>query len=122
MYEEISYTGKTLYEYNQSGKVKLADNTNKIISINNNSISTNIQTLVSNGFLNGTSNECTGTSCSNKNKMIISDPKTKEDIGGCKIVIKKITNTTTGKVSYTVEKDTTETNTNCPNSYTKDVK
>lgn len=92
IYEEIEnndilYLGdesqdSTLYDYDFEGQ-------NDEITINNNSITIHIQALVSNGFLNGVNNECNEDGC-NQNKKIILNPKTKEDIGDCIIVIKKV--------------------------------
>ena len=115
LYEEVD-SGIEIYKYTTSnGKTT----TKVIISTSGSSnISTNLQTLVSNGFLAGSNNDCSGASCSNKNKKILLDPKSKKDIGSCEIKITKENND--GKVNYKVEK--TGSNTDCPASYEKEVK
>ena len=51
LYEEVEFTGD-IYQYQENGTI-----TTTQITINNNSIETNLQTLVSNGFLSGTGEE-----------------------------------------------------------------
>lgn len=115
LYEEVD-SGIELYQYTSGGK-----DTDNNVTINSNSISTNLQTLVSNGFLAGSNNDCSGTGC-NENKKILLEPKSKKDIGDCEIIITK-TNTN-GKISYEVSNPDPNTNTNpdCPTSYGKEVK
>ena len=110
LYEEIEYNGITLYEYDTDGV------TSTILTINPStpSISTNLQTLVSNGFLTGTNNDCTAISCINRNKKILIDPKTKEDIGDCGIIITK-TIDGNGIVKYVITKQ--DTKAKCPSEY-----
>ena len=112
LYKEVEFDN-TLYKYEQRGKTN-----NKItIDTATNSINTNLQTLVSNGFLTG--NENTEQTGSNKNKRCIKNPKTKEDIGTCNITIQK------GNKKYIITQKTT--NPNCPtdtdyDNYKKGVK
>ncbi len=81
LYQEVEF-GNTIMEYNTSGV------TPNNVSVNlSNEINTNLQTLVSNGYLSGT--DKTDNYSSNANKRIIMNPKTKEDIGNCQISIKK---------------------------------
>lgn len=112
LYQEVEYGGGELYKYGNDGI------TNNPISINNNNIEVNLQTLVSNGFLEGTNNNC--TTCSNKNEKILLDPRTKEDIGYCNINITKKTKKTENNVSYVVAKN--DLNVKCPSIYEKEVK
>ena len=116
LYEEVD-SGIELYQYTTSGGKR----PNKVTISNSGSsnyISTNLQTLVSNGFLAGSNNDCSVDSCSNKNKKILLDPKSKKDIGACEI---KITRENNGdKVDYKVSK--IGSNTDCPTSYEKEVK
>ncbi|MEE3342947.1 MAG: prepilin-type N-terminal cleavage/methylation domain-containing protein [Bacilli bacterium] len=123
LYEEINYgdNEEKLYHYSTSGK------TNNEITITDNSIEVRLQTLVSNGFLNGSENPCyknsdegiinnnddyEETTCTNNNKRIIRDPKSKEDIGTCKI---KIVNNE-GDYTITAINDPSVTVT-CPTTY-----
>ena len=107
LYEEVDNssiigTGSSLYIYNKDGV-----DTNQKITISNNSISINLQTLVSNGFLDGSNNDCIDDSCLNKNKKIILNPKNKTDIGNCNIIITKNGN------SYVITNNSTS-NGDCP--------
>ena len=79
MYEEIDYTNSEIYNYDTNGK------TSTKITITSNTINTNIQTLVSNGFLTGIKNNDT---TSNKNLKIVLNSKN-EDLGKCSISITK---------------------------------
>ena len=101
LYEEIDFSGSDLYKYNQDG----TKGSERIIIVDN-SIEINLQTLVSNGFLDGTGEE--------ENK-IITNPKTKENIGACQIRITKTINDTTYETSYTITKIGTDSK--CPNYY-----
>lgn len=112
LYEEIDYMKNTLYHYNMKG------NTNTIIvigesldgnDIDTNSIEVNLQTLISNGLLNSNNNP--GKS-NNKNDKIIINPKTKEDIGECKILIVKVIDENFN-TSYQIINNSTD-NLNCP--------
>ena len=116
LYEEIEYNNSILYEFNSSGS------TSNEIKIVSSSVSINLQTLVSNGFLNGSNNDCNDAGCTNQNKKVLLDPKSKKDIGDCEIIITK-TNTN-GKISYEVSNPDPNTNTNpdCPSKYKKEVK
>lgn len=115
IYEEIE-NGNKLYQYNKDGITNNLVAFEKDATGNKKSeIKTNLQTLVSNGFLVGTNNDSTG---SNKNKKNLVDPKTKEDIGYCNILIKKENNS--GNVKYTVTNISTTTddpNSICPSNY-----
>ena len=83
LYEEVDYVGVVLKKYNKDGE------TINEIDIDSNSIKTNLQTLVSNGFLIGANNPDRENS-GNKNYKIITNPRNGEDIGECKIIIEKI--------------------------------
>ena len=124
LYEEVSYAqtdATKLYKYNNKGRQQ-----DEYIEISEatQTISINLQTLVSNGFLNGTENSCLKENklneeneteenvCPNMNKRIIIDPKTKEDLGECKIEIKNENG------NYTIIAVTDESvKVNCPKSY-----
>lgn len=94
LYEEVEYVGGTVYQYDGNGNKKSQ------ITINNNSIETNLQTLVSNGYLKGTTE--------NK-KPILKNPKTDKNIGYCSIVITK---NVLDKVNYSITSDSSDEN--CP--------
>ena len=107
-----------LYQYNTNG------NTNEIITIASNTITTNLQTLVSNGFLSGSNNEDCTESNSNCNTKILIEPKEQKNIGSCIIEIKRnILNN--NKVTYEVSSASTSTeDIPCPTDedYKKGVK
>ena len=91
MYEEIYYGGAKIYSYTTSSATAGSE-----VSIGGDSISTNIQTLVGNGFLTGVNNSG-GT---NANSKIVLNSKS-EDLGMCEIKIAKITSG--NKICYKVE-------------------
>ena len=112
LYEEISnsyFTGSKIYHYTTECTNNLECNTGNELSINDGKISTNLQTLVSNGFLVGINNECS-SSCENYNTKILLDPKSKKDIGSCEIEISK---------SGIINKST---DSKCPSEYKKEVR
>lgn len=97
-----------LYKYDKDGN----KTTNEInISNEQSIIIINLQTLVSNGFLTGSTNTTeTGV------KKIILNPKNQKNMGECQIKITKIVNQN-GKVTYTIEPEPLESETNndfCP--------
>ena len=106
MYEETSNKGimnnslSKTYEYNELGQTEIEINFVSIYDennqIKNNVIRTNLQTLVSNGYLDGINNyteDCNDENCKeNSNKKIILNPKESKDIGECNIVIYKEAN------------------------------
>ena len=106
MYEETSNKGimnnslSKTYEYNELGQTEIEINFVSIYDennqIKNNVIRTNLQTLVSNGYLDGINNytkHCNDENCKeNSNKKIILNPKESKDIGECNIVIYKEAN------------------------------
>ena len=83
LYEELNFNNVDLYKYDFNGTTD-----EKIVIVDNNTINVNLQTLVSNGFLTGSNNECS-SDCTNSNKKIILNPKNSLDIGDCKIKIVK---------------------------------
>lgn len=104
LFEELDYAKGTLYQYDSTGKTE-----NKITITeydNEKIINTNLQTLVSNGFLTGINNDT--SSSSNQNKLIILNQKNNKDIGLCDIIITKKNNS--GKISYTINENTTSSN------------
>lgn len=103
LFEEIEFTGNKLYNYDTDG------NYDGLIKIDNNKINVDLQTLVSNGFLSGTNNP--NKEGANKNNKIITNPKTKEDIGTCQITITKIVD---ANFNTSYQFTNTSTNTNCP--------
>lgn len=112
LYEEVSF-GNTIYKYDSNGI------TSNKVKIESNKITTNLQTLVSNGFLSGAGVEDEeGSSESGINSKIL-DPNTKEDIGLCEIVITK--ETINNKTEYTV-KPASNSDEKCPTEYKKEVR
>lgn len=69
LYEEVEFGGSTLYTKDKEQ-----------IEITNNKITTDLQSLVSNGFLNGSSQN---------NKKVLLDPRDNKDISNCQITITK---------------------------------
>ena len=113
LYEEVENinivgSNNSLYVYDSNG-IKSDD----IIKINDKKITVTLQTLVSNGFLTGSNNDCSGNSCDNVNRKIIRDPNTDKDIGNCKIIISRDDN------KYKVEAFQTDNSLGelCPSSY-----
>lgn len=120
LFDELEYADTNLYHYDPysgltSEKIELETTNNSSYTV-----TINLQTLVSNGLLTGTNNS--NTTSTNINSTIITNPKTKEDIGSCKITITKIVDKNNNyKTKYEV-KNNSISNTNCPtdNDY-KDV-
>lgn len=102
LYEEVDYMNGKVYNYDDSGT-----KTETLVEITNSSITVNLQTLVSNGYLKGTISEKEG-----KKKLILTNPVDGQNIGSCKITITKETNQA-GKVNYKIESKST-TNSSCP--------
>ena len=127
LYDEVSnsyISGSTVYQFAIKGSDCSTDfgcNTNQKITISGNQIVTNLQSLVSNGLLDGIDNGCIDScdkngdagrdaclnSCSNFNNKILIEPRDKKDIGGCEIIIAKNGN------SYTVTNNSIS-NSVCP--------
>lgn len=95
LYEEIYISGNTIYNYTKSGKGE------KLI-INNNSITFNLQTLVSNGLLKGANNKNKSVVSDNINSVVLLDPVTNSDMSGCTIEITRKKDTS-GKVLYEIK-------------------
>ena len=109
LYDEVSnsyISGSTVYQFAVKGSDCSTDfgcNTNEEITVSGNQIKTNLQSLVSNGLLDGIDNGCIDScdkksdvdmdncinSCSNLNNKILIDPRDKNDIGDCEITITK---------------------------------
>lgn len=111
LYEELAYGGSTIWEYNYSNN-KLQETKTKVTIKDHNTIITNLQTLVSNGFLSGSSGFTDEDESGNK---YLIDPKSKENIGICKIKITKETSDN-NKIIYKVEKND-DTVDKCPVKY-----
>ena len=113
LYEELDNTNATLYYYDETGnlgiKIIIGEDKNGT-SIEDGSLQVNLQTLVSNGLLTGNNNT---DNKSNKNNKIITNPKNKEDIGICEIIITKIVDEKYN-TSYQI-KNNSLANNNCPN-------
>lgn len=111
LYEELEYGGSTIWEYSYSDNE--VEKTETKVTINDdNTINTNLQTLVSNGFLSGSSGFTEQDESGNK---YLIDPKSKENIGNCKIKITKETSDN-NKIIYKVEKND-DTVDKCPVKY-----
>lgn len=106
LYEEVDYMNGEVYTYDDSG-TKTATQVEITNSSINSSITVNLQTLVSNGYLKGTTSEKEGDK-----KLILTNPVDGQNIGSCKITITKETNQA-GKVNYKIESKST-TNSSCP--------
>ncbi len=115
LYEEVEFNNDNdskIFQYNING----IENDKKI-SIIDKTINTNLQTLVSNGFLNGTINCDEENNCkyeNNNNKKVIINPKTDEDLGDCKIIIRKENG------NYIVEPNDKTEQEKCPESYNEE--
>lgn len=108
LYEEVyanSLLGDNskLYQYSYDVDNKVISTDNNVIEITNNCtnegyscIETNLQTLVSNGFLSGSSD-------GDKQKVILNVREDNANMGNCKIKIVKNVNSFSNKVSYKVE-------------------
>ncbi|MBQ6494606.1 MAG: type II secretion system protein [Bacilli bacterium] len=90
LYDEVDNSGiigGKLYKFSVTCDESSFDcSTSEEITIVDGKISVNLQTLVSNGFLDGINNKNNST---NNNKKILLDPKDKKDLGGCEIIISK---------------------------------
>lgn len=105
LYEELEYGGSTIWEYSYSdNEVKKEED--KKVEVNNKIINTNLQTLVSNGFLSGSSGFTDEDESGNK---YLIDPKSKKNIGSCEITITKSNDI------YSVE--SVDSDPICPNKY-----
>jgi len=104
LYEEIDYFDNKLYHYRKS-----SGKTDNYVTIENNVITVRLQTLVSNGLLTGINNP--DKSGDNKNNKIITNPKTKKDIGDCQIIITKVVDEKFN-TSYQIKNNSTSSS--CP--------
>lgn len=113
LFEEVNYTNTELYQYNSNGiKSTTKVKTEKVYNNKNDSsiaqIQTNLQTLVSNGYLKGTNKEE-----NNEKILLLINPINNENIGFCKITIRKITDSNLEeKTTYEIISD--DTNSSCP--------
>ena len=90
--------------YNNSGR------TSELVNISANTVVVNLQTLVGNGFITGSTNGMyneegcnNGNASINCNKKVILEPYDNLDIGSCEIRITKFK--TGSRVCYKVEKE-----------------
>ena len=111
LYEELEYGGSKIWSYNYDNNQNISKEDEVKIN-NNNNITTNLQTLVSNGFLSGSSGFTDEDESGNK---YLINPKSKENIGNCKIKITKETSDN-NKIIYKVEKND-DTVDKCPVKY-----
>lgn len=115
LFEELDLMGEesTLEEYNAQGvKTGVKLTREKVNSTNPNlkvyQIQTNLQSLVSTGFLKGTTKEENGEKI-----LILTNPKDNKNIGFCEIIIRKITEVSSEeKTTYEIIGMTA--NTSCP--------
>ena len=112
LYEEIYsnvLTGDSsmLYKYSYNNADKKIIKSSDVITIDNNKITVNLQSLVSNGFLSGTGD-------GNKNKTIVNPKDDNSNIGDCEIIIEKVINSSTSKVSYNITSKSNDSK--CPSS------
>ena len=113
LFEEVNYTNTELYQYNSNGiksttKVKTEKVYNNETDSSITQIQTNLQTLVSNGYLKGTTKEE-----NNEKILLLINPINNENIGFCKITIRKITDSNLEKkTTYEIISD--DTNSSCP--------
>ena len=92
-----------LYQYSYDvDKKEISKDNNDVIEITNNCtkegyscIETNLQTLVSNGFLSGSTD-------GNKQKVILNVREDNANMGNCSIKIVRVVNSSSNKVSYKV--------------------
>jgi len=98
LYEELEYGGSKILEYSYSNNK--VEKTGTKVEVNDKSINTNLQTLVSNGFLSGSSGFTDEDESGNK---YLIDPKSKENIGNCEIKITKTSDY--NKIIYKVKKN-----------------
>jgi len=111
LYEEVyanellGSSGYDLCRYGASGRILDENGLCRKIEIVDNSISVNLQTLVSNGFLNGSNNDKCNVGMSGCNFKLIKNPKVdgNPDIGSCEITIKKFVSNNV--VSYEISSD-----------------
>lgn len=109
LYEELEYGGSKILSYNYDNNQNISQG-NEVTINNNNTITTNLQTLVSNGFLSGSSGFTDEDESGNK---YLIDPKSKENIGNCEITITKVK--ANNETIYKVEnRDTVD---KCPVKY-----
>lgn len=109
LYEELEYGGSTIWKYSYSNN-KVEKTEPKVTINDDNTINTNLQTLVSNGFLSGSSGFTDEDESGNK---YLIDPKSKENIGNCEITITKVK--ANNETIYKVEnRDTVD---KCPDGY-----
>lgn len=112
LYEELEYGGSKIWNYNYDNNRSISQGAEVTINNNNNNtITTNLQTLVSNGFLSGSSGFTEQDESGNK---YLIDPKSKENIGNCKIKITK-KKSDNNKIIYKVEKN--DNVDKCPDGY-----
>lgn len=93
LFEELSYSEGVvdIYKYDDLGNLS-----GELVGFEpDGSIEVNLQTLVSNGYLTGTSSE-------GKTSKVIVDPRNNEDIGYCMITIIRVIDENT-KITYTVK-------------------
>lgn len=109
LYEELEYGGSNIFEYSYSNNEVKKDETKKV-EVNDKIIKTNLQTLVSNGFLSGSSGFTDEDESGNK---YLIDPKSKKNIGSCEIKITKTSDY--NKIIYKVEKN--DSVDKCPYKY-----
>lgn len=112
MIDNIKTAAEALYNEIEYNNGIIFDNGTQIKKDEENKITVSLQTLVAYGFLKGTSNLSNNNKSSSVTNII--NPKTKKEIGNCKIIIEKKVNNNNYKVTYTITKDPTS-GSECPN-------
>lgn len=107
--EEEEETTETNTDETNTDEDIIIDEEKDKVKIDNNTITINLQTLVSNGFLSGTCHNNKEENC----KKTIINPITGNDIGTCNIKIAKNKDSNSGKVTYNVTAEGTELE-DCP--------
>ena len=108
LFEEVEFGDSNLYQYTSSGvksgsKLEISKVDSDTQNLEVYQIITNLQTLLSNGFLKGTTREKNG-----RKVLSLNNPLNDKDIGFCQIVIRKVVDLSSSKSSYEVIGNSTD--------------